>query len=415
MPDRIARSFLSLVFLTSPIAAFAVTTGFFVGGDPDAACARYNMQPIEVQHTCIGCGADFVGATPADVGKQFCPSFPPAGTYAYGTYTPMYVYPGGTGKGWFHCLRKYDGVSIEVGGSYNTYYRCTDACSLSLRLGSDNGNAGLGETRPGGKITGLYAEVTCNGEPKPDIEVTLKVEAQENSGGHQHHAGRPTGAINGASEITLTTGNAANAPGRAYFEFGAPIVSGDHNITARCATVNCGSAEGEVWVGVRGLVPMHNSSDYKLIGKTGDHPKNYYLTASSSAYVAFLAFAYNATFPTNRVLQLNDMSLERGGLFDVGCKKDVQDIDGDGNRKECLKDSNGVTIKDYWNPPHRSHRRGTSIDISAQSTSPAVVKPHSMPVKNFAQFQIMVKELMAKFIAEDIKTRNAHYHVEFSE
>jgi hypothetical protein len=94
-----------------------------------------------------------------------------------------------------------------------------------------------------------------------------------------------------------------------------------------------------------------------------------------------LANYYHADFPNDPPLQLNDASLERGGLFDL------------------------PPLYPAWNPPHKGHRKGVVIDIQANGTSAA------MPQRNFKAFEKLATELNMTLWPENLNKSNGHYHV----
>ena len=103
-----------------------------------------------------------------------------------------------------------------------------------------------------------------------------------------------------------------------------------------------------VWVGHKGLQPLGNNAVYQLIpnaAKDPGHPDNHYLTLTAASRLSVFATLYHAEYPDLSVLQLNDASLERGGIFDIGHN---------------------------WKAPHHEHCRGTAIDIRANGGNGAL-------------------------------------------
>jgi hypothetical protein len=193
----------------------------------------------------------------------------------------------------------------------------------------------LAEVEPGKSTTTLRATVyDSNNQPVPNVNVRLEAAAETNSGGHRHQLQRPPGSVSPASGTSPLS-----------FSFNAPAVSGDHTITARCTDRDCGSDTGKVWVGIKDLVHIPPSGYWNLIGDTSIHPEGWYLTGEALGKLMDLARLYKQVyFPFAGPLQLNDASLERGGVFDIDWAK----YDTSGNITERRTE--------WWTPPHREHR-----------------------------------------------------------
>jgi hypothetical protein len=236
----------------------------------------------------------------------------------------------------------------------------------------------LAEVEPG-KPVALVAQVYDENNVRvPGISVTLQSEVTAYSGGHQHDDTIRHTQHAGAVPASVASGNS--------FTFTAPALAGDHTITAQCADNSCGTASGSVWVGIRGLVSIPSSGFWNLIPNAdAGHPANKHLTGEAFGKLTELARLYTQVyFPLNTpVLQLNDASLERGGLFDLG-------------------PNYGYT---YWNPQHHEHRRGSVIDIQANGTATAI------PEKNFKDFQKLLDKLKMSVNPEKLNKPGGHFHV----
>ena len=77
---------------------------------------------------------------------------------------------------------------------------------------------------------------------------------------------------------------------------------------------------------------------------TPTHPDNHYGTTSFVAKLQAVAAIYYINYPNlpNNRLAFNDISLQKGGLFDIGAT---------------------------WTPPHSEHRNGTNVDMSLVPTA----------------------------------------------
>lgn len=191
------------------------------------------------------------------------------------------------------------------------------------------------DVEPGQAIDGLRAEVTCNGEPATK-DVVLAVKADDNTGGHNHVVNRPPGTL------APTSGSSPLS-----FSFTAPAVAGDHTITAKCTDGSCGMGTGSIWVGHKGLHALSGNQVYVLLPNNNDpqHSDSHNLTFTAASRMAVFAAMYQWKYQNFSVLQLNDASLERGGIFD---------------------------LKHNWKSPHFEHCQGTAIDIRANGVNEAL-------------------------------------------
>lgn len=96
-----------------------------------------------------------------------------------------------------------------------------------------------------------------------------------------------------------------------------------------------------IQVGVKNLIPLlENPSLYNKLRSPDIYHTDtvaFYGTDSAIINLSVIAEWYSLLSSSNGILSVNDMSLIKGGLFD---------IDGD------------------YSAPHKSHRRGTSVDIN---------------------------------------------------
>lgn len=259
--------------------------------------------------------------------------------------------------------------------------------TYTIRLMNDSGRPAssyLAEVGPDGNVP-LKARVTCgDGEPVSGIWVKVDVDVVNQTGGHQHVAGRrPQYAGYRRFPATSYT----DAEGYVYFTFYAPSPAGDHILTASCGDRDCGSESKKVWVGVKGLVSLYDTHLYTLIGSNDVHPDNHYLTLDATGSVVWLAELYHKAFPSDPILHYNDASLERGGLFDISANWST------GPRG------------------HKSHRHGDIIDVRA---NPEKYPDTAIPTGNFEKFRQLACETggVAQIHSRD-DADNQHFHVEF--
>jgi hypothetical protein len=250
------------------------------------------------------------------------------------------------------------------------------------------------EVAPTGTSGTNTTTLTITGAPSTRYKITVTAAA---SAGHSHASPtRPVGKI--APSDTVTTG----ADGIATVTYTSSVVGGVEKIVAKKVGVaNAPEVTLDITVRVAGLVPLRPGAGYDLIGQTARHPDNHYGTASAvAAYQAVgtswaaipttvtgLAAAVqtaraqpkapavpqgglpltNAAIsallanPTQVALEAlsnaqlaqvqaavqnwptlgyNDMSLAKGGVFDLGAT---------------------------WAPSHITHREGTTMDLSLKN------------------------------------------------
>jgi len=173
--------------------------------------------------------------------------------------------------------------------------------------------------------------------PCPNITASFRAEAVMNSGGHSHTGNRPVGTF---SASTRTTG----INGTCQVRYTASSFGGVETIIV---TVGGTERRADLDVRVPGLVALGGGANYDLIGWTPTHPDNHYGTPTVVAAIAAIANDYHNAFPQAQVLHINDMSLERGGLFDWQAT---------------------------WARPHQTHREGRDVDIRL-ATIPVANRP----------------------------------------
>ncbi len=183
-------------------------------------------------------------------------------------------------------------------------------------------------------------------------DITVTLEDVIDDGGH-HHVDpafpRPLG------EFDPPSGN-SGADGFFDTTYIAPEVSG--SVLFRVVGVDTiGGAfippiELSILVRVPNLVNLPPSPIYDLIGDVpGVHIFNHFGTSVMNAKVTKLATAFTAKFP-GRKLELNDISLPLGGIFDV-----------------CARAGDCASGQKPWQFPHRTHRFGDNIDVRSFTVS----------------------------------------------
>jgi hypothetical protein len=242
-----------------------------------------------------------------------------------------------------------------------------------------------------------------NGQPKANISVTITTEVTSDSGGHVHTSGRPkgklvAGAVTSTKAGTESISGKTNGDGVFELTFGAEEVSGTHTLTAKCDSGCQAPATATVDVKVNGLEQIPGGASFytlidtdgTVIGSTSGHKNNHYLTSDASTILLYMASSYHVevkywTKPSNGKksvpplpLYLNDASLVWGGVFD---------INGD------------------WKVDHIEHRRGSVIDIRANS------KIGAIPSNNYIKFVDLAKYYGAHAKIHSPGSDNQHFHV----
>jgi hypothetical protein len=139
--------------------------------------------------------------------------------------------------------------------------------------------------------------------------------AAGNAGGHSGHSGtRPVGNFSAQTAVT-------GANGQASVQWTPPAFGGDVNLTASIPT--SGAASATIDISVPGLSTLAGGGGFQIVGSTSSHPVNHYVNATAAGGLPGIASAYEAQFypnggmPGTDLLRYNDMSLERGGKFDL--------------------------------------------------------------------------------------------------
>ncbi|KKL60359.1 hypothetical protein LCGC14_2206110, partial [marine sediment metagenome] len=184
-----------------------------------------------------------------------------------------------------------------------------------------------------GTNTTITVIVRRGDEPESGVSVSLTASAVNQSGGHQHNSNRP---INTPNPSTGTTGS----DGKFSSDYTTTAFGGEETITA--------TAEGQTVsltlnVRVPGLVQLATGTGYDLTGETSAHPNNHYGTSTTNSALQGIARDFAVAYPEEPDLGYNDMSLTKGGGFDIknGWDQDINDS----------------------NRGHTSHRKGRNCDL----------------------------------------------------
>lgn len=187
-----------------------------------------------------------------------------------------------------------------------------------------------------------------NGQAKANIGVSITTDVTANSGGHSHNANRPKGKLVATPEGTpspvatknwqATITGVTDSSGVFSFAFGAEEASGEHKLTATCPDCKA-PATATVNVAVQGLTLLGaDPASYNLLGATQSHPNNHYFSPDAMNKIINLAREFKKEF--GDILKINDSSLVKGGVFDLG--------------QDWTYAYNG----------HAGHRKGVVVDIN---------------------------------------------------
>jgi hypothetical protein len=227
-----------------------------------------------------------------------------------------------------------------------------------------------------------------NGQAKANVGVNITSDVTPDSGGHIHNDSRPKGKLvptpsGTPTPVSTTDGTAAisgstDSTGSFSFTFGAEEASGEHKLTATCTGCTA-PATATVNVLIPGLTMLGvDPGSYDLQGYKDWHPGNHYFSEAAIVKIINLAHAYRLDPNFNhQLLIINDSSLSRGGVFDLG--------------QDWTYEDNG----------HQGHRKGIVVDINNYRNGPD------------PDFEIFAKKcckINAKWEGPDISS-TPHYHL----
>lgn len=201
------------------------------------------------------------------------------------------------------------------------------------------------------------------GETPAPVEVIFEVRppaaGSADEGGHLHtNRPRPTGALQdidrGQATNRCTVTTFTDGTGSCMIEYHGGEVSGVEAIVARAPGFT--DAEAKVTVKAPSLLNLATSQSslahaFRLTGVTAHHDDNHWGTRHTIDSALLVAKDYLERF--SATLNINDMSLISGGMFD---------IDGDWNIRP--------------KPFHKLHRQGTSVDIESCAVSAILDNPN---------------------------------------
>lgn len=165
-----------------------------------------------------------------------------------------------------------------------------------------------------------------NGQPQANFDVTITTDVTQFSGGHVHTNNRPKGKlVAGAAANTSTKDGKVEIKGRTdgngvfEFTFGAEEASGTHTLTAICDSGCQAPATATVKVEIPDLMLLGaDPKNFELRGDKPWHPDNHYFSATALFKIVDFASAYADKKNFGVPLKINDSSLEKGGVLDIG-------------------------------------------------------------------------------------------------
>jgi hypothetical protein len=193
----------------------------------------------------------------------------------------------------------------------------------------------------GGVDTAAVTVRARRGGQLAGIPIHLDARAVDSSGGHAHTAGRPAGVFGDSDGITDTNGVYRTTFYANWFGGQEWIIASSSQIAQRDSVL--------MTLRVPGLVELGKGEHYILVGAPDDldpcphnvtslHYRNHFGTAATVQAIQHITEIYDSLHP-GVILRINDMSLQKGGLFD---------------------------INNNWVPAHKEHRIGINADIGVR-------------------------------------------------
>lgn len=222
--------------------------------------------------------------------------------------------------------------------------------TLALILQSDTVAPAKTKMKSSTTVTAQLDDVNNSASCVMGKEIMFNSLPQEFTGGHLHEGPRPAGSFSQPSCTTDLTGSCS-------IEFFASDVSGRETIFA-----NAMSASGSVSLTIKvpGLIDVTPFAGIimRMTGQRPAHPANHFIRPENLDRI--LGIAKDVIEIYGATAGINDLSLEGGGLFDIGPKN-----------PPIIEPKE----RPFWSEEqHISHRVGKSVDIDhcAQSISPKV-------------------------------------------
>lgn len=215
----------------------------------------------------------------------------------------------------------------------------------------------------------------------PNCRLSVQTSARARSNGHFHTGGgQPVSKLGEsrggpfASSLIVNTGSS----GLKTVWFKAHLI-GQYEDLISCSYAQCTYLTYYVGCDDLSFVP-ENDLRFHVGGNTTGHGDNYYnhwTTSRAREKLAQAVESFNDDNSRQARIAVNDMSLPRGGTFDI--------------------DQN-------WRPPHRSHSRGTAVDVRGNGGC------GSIPVGLLREFVDSCNEAGASYAAIEGSGAQRHMH-----
>lgn len=229
------------------------------------------------------------------------------------------------------------------------------------------------------------------------------------SGGHDHDANRPRGSLSGTGLAQHPDGlsGMSDSSGTLTSIFISTYFAGVEMLVARSTIdANFVPASSTVTIRIGDFVLLPNATFYVKDGGTCRHfgpegppgcvapDRNHYGTAATTTSIAAIAARWLDFAGAELMLEVNDISLEFGGGFDVGGNWTSDIIDkSPGDSKSC-------------NPVgHCEHRNGAAADFQVNSNS----SPGNLTTKQ----KTKLDQIIRANGGTHIHVEGSHWHVRF--
>lgn len=216
-----------------------------------------------------------------------------------------------------------------------------------------------------------------SGKAAANISVGLSGTPQDGEGGHAHDLGtgsRPKGTFFLANENVDQDGRPPgrdgaivvklSSAGDATVTYRTSGVSGAERVAARLQVTGAPEAgSAVVTIELPGLVELTNGGNVQHVGVRSEHPSSHWGTQGMVDALRVLADSFVRKFSTAGPLQVNDISVVPGGLFDL--------------------DTEWTSFSG-----HKEHRQGRNADVDASTVAQftyieqlwRALSPHPDPV-----------------------------------
>lgn len=147
---------------------------------------------------------------------------------------------------------------------------------------------------------------------------------------------------------------------------------------------------------------------YTMSGRTPAHPINHFAQSWTIDLWKQIAWQYHIEFPTAAVLNINDISLKWGGLFDVG------------PTGTCFVDDAQTVPCEFWKSPHKAHQRGRQADVRRNNLTPAqrdrlakIACDHGVSYLLESKDGTLIDPAMERDTSLDSTKSGPHFHFRF--